>query len=76
MFTNIRGAQLLIILVVVLLFFGAKRLPELARSLGLSAKEFKAGLEDGAGDAEETLAETSDQAEDVATDIKENLSDT
>jgi sec-independent protein translocase protein TatA len=75
MFTNIRGAQLLIILVVVLLFFGAKRLPELARSLGSSAKEFKAGLEDGAGDVKEALAETSDQANDVATDIKENLSD-
>jgi sec-independent protein translocase protein TatA len=75
MFTNIRGAQLLIILVVVLLFFGAKRLPELARSLGSSAKEFKAGLEDGVGDDKEALAETSDQANDVATDIKENLSD-
>jgi sec-independent protein translocase protein TatA len=31
----------LIILVIVLLFFGPKRLPSLARSLGESAKEFK-----------------------------------
>ena len=59
-----------------MLFFGAKRLPELARSLGSSAKEFKAGLEDGVDDDQETLAETSDQAKDIATDIEENLADT
>ena len=47
---NIGGPELLIILVVVLLFFGASRLPSLARSLGASAKEFKDGLEDGETD--------------------------
>ena len=46
------GAELLIILLVVLLFFGASRLPSLARSLGASAKEFKDGLEEGADDDE------------------------
>ena len=35
------GAELLILLVIILLFFGAKRVPELARSLGLSARELK-----------------------------------
>jgi sec-independent protein translocase protein TatA len=34
-------AELILILVVVLLLFGADKLPELARSLGKSAKEFK-----------------------------------
>ena len=36
--------ELLIILVIVLVLFGAKRLPELARSLGSSVKEFKKGV--------------------------------
>lgn len=36
--------ELLIILVVVLLLFGAKRIPELARGLGKGIREFKDGL--------------------------------
>jgi sec-independent protein translocase protein TatA len=39
--------ELLIILVVILLLFGAKRLPDLARSLGKSLNEFKRGREEG-----------------------------
>jgi sec-independent protein translocase protein TatA len=38
--------ELLIILVIVLVLFGANRLPELARSLGSSVKEFKKGVND------------------------------
>ena len=36
--------ELLLILVVVLILFGAQRLPDLARSLGSSVKEFKKGV--------------------------------
>ena len=38
--------ELLIILAVVLLVFGSKKLPELARSLGRAAKEFREGMRD------------------------------
>lgn len=36
--------QLIIVLVIVLLVFGAKRLPELGRNLGAGAREFKDGI--------------------------------
>lgn len=44
---NIGAPELLIILVVVLLIFGATKLPSLARSLGASAKEFRKGMDEG-----------------------------
>ncbi len=39
--------ELLLILLVVVLLFGAKKLPDLARSLGKSLGEFKKGREEG-----------------------------
>lgn len=47
MLPNIGMGELLVILVIVLVFFGAKRVPELAKSLGKSIKSFKDGLKDG-----------------------------
>jgi len=40
--------QIAIVLFVVILLFGAKRLPEIARSLGRSTSEFKRGQREGA----------------------------
>ena len=36
--------ELVVILVILLLLFGAKKLPELARSIGTSAKELKGAM--------------------------------
>jgi sec-independent protein translocase protein TatA len=42
--------ELIVILVIVVVLFGASRLPLIARSIGSSAKEFRRGLADGAGE--------------------------
>ncbi|GGN00132.1 Sec-independent protein translocase protein TatA [Thermus composti] len=47
--------EILLILLIVLLLFGAKKLPELARGIGQSAREFKKGLQEG--DAKEKQEE-------------------
>ncbi len=44
---SIGPPELLIVLAILLLVFGASRLPKLARSMGQAGKEFKAGLKEG-----------------------------
>ncbi|MEW6511753.1 MAG: twin-arginine translocase TatA/TatE family subunit [Bacteroidota bacterium] len=41
MFENIGGSELLVVLFVVFLFFGPKKLPELGKSLGKGLREFR-----------------------------------
>jgi len=53
--------ELLLILVIVLILFGAQRLPDLARSLGSSVKEFKKGVTEMTKD--ETTASTAKKEE-------------
>jgi sec-independent protein translocase protein TatA len=47
---TIGAPELLIVLVVVLLVFGSKKVPELARSLGQSVREFREGSRDDSHD--------------------------
>ena len=48
--------ELLILLVVVLIFFGPKRLPEMGRSLGRGMREFKDSVTGNDKDDDEPLA--------------------
>ena len=42
------GPEIILVIFVILLLFGAKKLPELSRSLGKSLGEFKKGQKEGA----------------------------
>lgn len=44
---NLGGPELLIILLVFILLFGAKKLPDLGSSVGKSIKNFKKGIDEG-----------------------------
>jgi sec-independent protein translocase protein TatA len=50
--------ELLVILLIVLVLFGAKRLPDLARSLGRSLNEFKKGRQEGEDEAAKSDAKS------------------
>ncbi|MFE0382332.1 Sec-independent protein translocase subunit TatA [Streptomyces inhibens] len=64
MLSNLRAPEIILILVVIVLLFGAKKLPDMARSLGKSARilksEAKAMKKDG--DAEGGAAGTTSEA--------------
>ena len=47
------GPELIVVVAIVILLFGAKKLPELARSVGKSSSEFKRGMSEGAADADD-----------------------
>ena len=50
-------AELLLILLIVLLLFGAKKLPEIARSIGRAIKEFKKAGKDLKEEVQEVTEE-------------------
>ncbi len=63
MFAGLNGWHLVIILAVILLLFGAAKLPALAKSMGQSARVFKGEMkamkeEDAAAAANDTAAST------------------
>jgi len=50
MFRQIGTGEIIVIVVVLVLLFGAKKLPELARSIGRSARELREGLKEGSAE--------------------------
>ena len=49
--------ELIAIVVVIFLLFGATRLPQLAKSLGQSKRAFKEGLDEGEAEARKEASE-------------------
>ncbi len=65
----ISGQEIFIILIVVLLLFGAKKIPEVARGLGKGIKEFRKATDD----IKKEINDNSEIAKDI-NDIKKNIS--
>ena len=65
------GPEVLLILFIILLLFGAKKLPELSRSLGKSLGEFKKGKED----LEKEIRRTQDEIPVSEEEVKSPASD-
>lgn len=64
-FMNLGGPDLIIILLIILVLFGAKKLPELARGLGQAIKEFQK--------AKDEFSDELHKADKTDTAAKENL---
>lgn len=53
-FFNLGAQELLLILLIALLLFGSRKLPQLARSLGSSMGELRKGMQEGDHDKDQT----------------------
>jgi sec-independent protein translocase protein TatA len=76
-FGSIGMPELIIGLVIILLLFGAKRVPELARGLGSGVREFKKGTQDGEvedKEKEEEKGEEQLEASEDETKLEEDAS--
>ena len=56
---NLGGGEIILVLAIVLILFGAKKLPELARGLGQGIKEFKKATHNASEGMREALEKTS-----------------
>ena len=54
MFNNLSASEILILLLIVLLVFGANRLPEAGKAVGKGLREFKRALSDAQSSIEST----------------------
>ncbi len=63
MFGNLGGSELFLILLIILVFFGAKKLPELARGLGQGIKEFRKAARDVQDEVEKEAKQIDDKSD-------------
>ena len=62
--------ELLIILAIVVLLFGAKKIPDLAKGVGKGIKDFKKAVKD-----DETVADAKDSVKEIKDEVKETIAD-
>jgi TatA/E family protein of Tat protein translocase len=67
MFENVGMGELLVILIVVLLLFGSKKIPEIAQGLGKGIREFKKSIKE----VEEQITTPNN----VVSDLKKSVKD-
>ena len=60
MFGNLGAGEIILIVLVILILFGAKKIPELAQGLGKGMREFKKSLKDVEDDIK-TSTDTEDK---------------
>jgi sec-independent protein translocase protein TatA len=65
--------EMIVILIIALLVFGPKKLPELGKSLGKGIREFKKATNDLKANWEDQIREAENTVEEVKTDVKQTI---
>ena len=71
----ISGQEIVILGLAVLLLFGSKKIPEMARGLGKGMREFRKAADDIKREINENAPDVSKELKDVGKDIKESSED-
>ena len=66
---GLRTQEILFIVLIILLLFGAKKIPELMKGLGKGVKSFKQGMNEALDEDEKPVAK--DKKQDASADNKE-----
>lgn len=69
----ISGSEIIIVLLAVLLLFGSKKIPEVARSIGKGLNEFKKATDDIKREINESSREVTREMDDLKKDITKDI---
>jgi sec-independent protein translocase protein TatA len=69
----ISGQEIFLIVLVVLVLFGANKMPELAKGLGKGMREFKKAADDIKREIENSTTEIKKDFNDITDDIKKDI---
>jgi len=67
---NLGGGEVFLVVFVVLLFFGSKRIPELAKGLGKGMREFKDATSGIQREIQQSVNEVKEEAKDVSKELE------
>ena len=69
LFFNISGGELLVVLVFVLMFFGSKRIPEIARTLGKTIRQVKDATQGIQNDIRDSVHDVKKELDSTKNDV-------
>jgi sec-independent protein translocase protein TatA len=73
LFLNLGGGEIMVVLLFVLLFFGSKSIPDLARGLGKGLREIREATENIKHEIEKGASEIQNSPQKASDDIKETI---
>jgi len=72
---GVSGSEILVIILIALLLFGADKLPEIARGLGKGMREIKKATDDIKREFDESTRDVRKDLNDVATSLKDYVNE-
>ena len=71
LFLNLGGGEIFLVLLVILMFFGSGKIPELARGLGKGIREFKDATNNIQREIQEGTKETKEVLKDIDKEVNQ-----